>query len=113
MDLFCAGPLRHPWQDRKAGAEKTGPVRYRRYGCRPPHTKQVHPIEHLAPASPTVQALGKWAGADLTGREMALQGLSVQALSRWVGADLTGGELAPTGPSVQGLVWRAVVHNMF
>ncbi|GAA2981570.1 hypothetical protein GCM10010483_27100 [Actinokineospora diospyrosa] len=89
-----------------------------------PHTKQVHPIEHLAPASPTVQALGRWAGADLTAAELAPTdptvhalswqgsreraglappGLSVQGLIRWAGADLTEGEMAPLGPTVQGL----------
>ncbi|GAA2983345.1 hypothetical protein GCM10010483_29500 [Actinokineospora diospyrosa] len=83
-----------------------------------PHTKQVHPIEHLAPASPTVQALSRWAGADLTGGGLAPQGPSVQVLgwqgrreraglapavpsvqglSRWVGVDLTGAGLAPQG----------------
>ncbi|GAA3007912.1 hypothetical protein GCM10010483_61120 [Actinokineospora diospyrosa] len=55
-----------------------------------PHAKQVRPIEQLAPATPTVQALGKWAGADLTAVKLAPPGPSVQALRKWAGADLTG-----------------------
>ncbi|MCP2268359.1 hypothetical protein LV75_000845 [Actinokineospora diospyrosa] len=66
-----------------------------------PHTKQVHPIEHLAPASPTVQALG-WRDSRERA-EMAPPGPTVQALGRWAGADLTAAGLAPQGPSVQGL----------
>ncbi|GAA2980258.1 hypothetical protein GCM10010483_25540 [Actinokineospora diospyrosa] len=66
-----------------------------------PHAKQVHPIEQLAPASPTVQVLGWQGSRERAG--MAPDLPSVQALSRWVEADLTGGGLAPLGPSVQGL----------
>ncbi|GAA2977528.1 hypothetical protein GCM10010483_22050 [Actinokineospora diospyrosa] len=66
-----------------------------------PHAKQVHPIEQLAPASPTVQALGWQGSRERAGMAPAVP--SVQALGRWVGADLTGGGLAPLGPSVQGL----------
>ncbi|GAA3003578.1 hypothetical protein GCM10010483_55730 [Actinokineospora diospyrosa] len=102
-----------------------------------PHTKQVHPIEHLAPASPTVQALGWQGSRERAGMAPAIP--SVQVLGGWVGADLTEAGLAPAGPTVQGLVlwvgagpdggrvgtagsecpgagwvgWRVVVHNVF
>ncbi|GAA3007177.1 hypothetical protein GCM10010483_60110 [Actinokineospora diospyrosa] len=36
VNLFCAGPLQHPWQVRTAGAEKTGPAARKRYVCCPP-----------------------------------------------------------------------------
>ncbi|MBM7773299.1 hypothetical protein JOD54_003503 [Actinokineospora baliensis] len=42
-NLFCAGPLRQPWQDRKAGAEKHGPVRAQRYDCRHPTQNKSAP----------------------------------------------------------------------
>ncbi|GAA2972944.1 hypothetical protein GCM10010483_16270 [Actinokineospora diospyrosa] len=66
-----------------------------------PHTKQVHPIEHLAPASPTVQVLGWQGSRERAG--MAPPGPTVHGLSRWVRADLTEAGVAPQGPSVQAL----------
>ncbi|GAA2972262.1 hypothetical protein GCM10010483_15500 [Actinokineospora diospyrosa] len=42
----------------------------------------------MAPDLPSGQALGMWAGADLTGGELAPPGPSVQGLARWAGADL-------------------------
>ncbi|MCP2268254.1 hypothetical protein LV75_000740 [Actinokineospora diospyrosa] len=64
-----------------------------------PHTKQVHPIEHLAPATPTVQALGWQRRRGRAGLAPAVS--SVQALSRWVGAGLTAVGLAPLRPGVR------------
>ncbi|GAA2996162.1 hypothetical protein GCM10010483_46120 [Actinokineospora diospyrosa] len=37
VDLFCAGPLRHPWQDRKAGAQKQALPLNDATGAVPPH----------------------------------------------------------------------------
>ncbi|GAA3006904.1 hypothetical protein GCM10010483_59790 [Actinokineospora diospyrosa] len=43
-NLFCAGPLQHPWQNRKAGAQKQAlPLTTLRVLS--PHAKQVRPIE--------------------------------------------------------------------
>ncbi|MCP2274292.1 hypothetical protein LV75_006826 [Actinokineospora diospyrosa] len=83
-NLFCAGPLQHPWQDRKAGAQKQALPRGNATGVVPPRKTSPPHRAGLAPATPTVQAL-----------------------SRWVGADLTGGKLAPPGPTVQALSWQS------
>ncbi|MBM7775681.1 hypothetical protein JOD54_005885 [Actinokineospora baliensis] len=60
VDLFCVGPLRRPWQDRKAGAEKRGPVRAETLRTPLPHTKQVHHIEQLAPATSECPVVASW-----------------------------------------------------
>ncbi|MBM7773925.1 hypothetical protein JOD54_004129 [Actinokineospora baliensis] len=65
-NLFCAGPLRQSWQDRKAGAEEHGPVRAERYDCRSPTQNKS------APSS-------LWVGGFLG----AVAGLA--GLARWVG----------------------------
>ncbi|GAA2970483.1 hypothetical protein GCM10010483_13170 [Actinokineospora diospyrosa] len=54
-----------------------------------PHTKQVHPIEHLAPATPTVQVLGWQGSRERAG--MAPTGLAVEGLIRRVGGGPDGG----------------------
>ncbi|MCP2274129.1 hypothetical protein LV75_006663 [Actinokineospora diospyrosa] len=98
---FARGPYDTRGRTAKQGP-KSRPCRAKTLRLPSPHTKQVHPIEHLAPASPTVQALG-WQGS--RGRAgLASAVPSVQALGRWAGADLTAAGLAPTGPSVQGLI---------
>ncbi|MCP2273461.1 hypothetical protein LV75_005990 [Actinokineospora diospyrosa] len=107
----CGGPVLRgapttPDAEPQSRGPKAGPAARTTLRVPSPHTKQVHPIEHLAPATPTVQALSRWAGADLTAAGLAPQGPTVQVLGRWVGADLTGGELAPQGPSVQVLGWQ-------
>ncbi|MBM7770215.1 hypothetical protein JOD54_000419 [Actinokineospora baliensis] len=61
VDLFCVGPLRQPWQDRKSRGRKAWPCSEARLRLTSPHTKQVHPIEQLAPATPSVQWL-LWVG---------------------------------------------------
>ncbi|MBM7775231.1 hypothetical protein JOD54_005435 [Actinokineospora baliensis] len=87
VDLFCAGPLRQPWQDRKAGAEKHGPAARRRYGCRPPTQYRSTPSSRwhqrlrvssgrlrrrgraagMAPPAPSVQWLGSVVGVGWLG----------------------------------------------
>ncbi|MCP2271183.1 hypothetical protein LV75_003695 [Actinokineospora diospyrosa] len=122
---FARGPYDTRGRTAKQGPKSMAlPRTTLRLPSPPTHTKQVRPIEQLAPASPTVQvlgwqgrreragmapavptvqALGRWAGAGLTGGGLAPAGPTVQALGRWAGAGLTEGKLAPLGPSVQGL----------
>ncbi|MBM7771472.1 hypothetical protein JOD54_001676 [Actinokineospora baliensis] len=54
-NLFCAGPLRYPWQDRKSRGRKAWPCSEARLRAPLPHAKQVRPIEQLAPRGPSVQ----------------------------------------------------------
>ncbi|GAA3008414.1 hypothetical protein GCM10010483_61770 [Actinokineospora diospyrosa] len=85
---FARGPYDTRRRTAKQGP-KDWPCRAETLRVPSPHTKQVHPIEHLAPASPTVQALG-WQGSRERA-EMAPAVPSVHALGKWAGADLTGG----------------------
>ncbi|MBM7771816.1 hypothetical protein JOD54_002020 [Actinokineospora baliensis] len=96
MDLFCVGPLRQPWQDRKAGAEKHGPVRAGTLRLPPPHTKQVHPIEQLAPATSECPVVASGVGVGRLGwhRSSECPVVGLAGLARWVG-------LAAATPSVQ------------
>ncbi|GAA3009544.1 hypothetical protein GCM10010483_63150 [Actinokineospora diospyrosa] len=84
---FARGPYDTRRRTAKQGP-KSRPCRAETLRVPLPHTNQVHPIEHLAPATPTVQALG-WQGSRERA-EMAPDLPSVQALGRWAGADLTG-----------------------
>ncbi|MBM7776172.1 hypothetical protein JOD54_006376 [Actinokineospora baliensis] len=66
-NLFCAGPLRQPWQDRKAGAEKHGPAAHNATtAATPPKTGPPH--RAVCGRLPSVQWLamrsesGDWAG---------------------------------------------------
>ncbi|MCP2273640.1 hypothetical protein LV75_006170 [Actinokineospora diospyrosa] len=104
--VLCGAPTA-PVAEPQSRGRKDWPCRVETLRVPSPHTKQVHPIEQLAPATPTAAGLGKWAGADLTGGGLAPTGPSVQLLGRWAGADLTAAGLAPTGPTVQLLGWQS------
>ncbi|MCP2270304.1 hypothetical protein LV75_002805, partial [Actinokineospora diospyrosa] len=95
------GPLQHPTQNRKAGAQKQALPRGNATGVVPPRKTSPPHRAGLAPATPTVQVLGWQGRRERAG--MAPQLPSVRWSARWVGADLTEGQLAPPGPSVQRL----------
>ncbi|MBM7772398.1 hypothetical protein JOD54_002602 [Actinokineospora baliensis] len=90
-DLVCAGPLRQPWQDRKAGAEKRGPVRAETLRLPPPHAKQVRPIEQFG-----------WTASGSGGRgwHQRLRGRLAFgiALDPWWCGVLDGADLVCAGP---------------
>ncbi|GAA2975063.1 hypothetical protein GCM10010483_18940 [Actinokineospora diospyrosa] len=96
--MFCVGPLRHPWQDRKAGAEKHGPVRYRRYGCRPPTQNKSAPSSRPGTSDsdcPRAEQVG-WGGPD--GAQVGTAGSECPGAEQvgWGGPD---GGRAGTGDS--------------
>ncbi|GAA2983287.1 hypothetical protein GCM10010483_29420 [Actinokineospora diospyrosa] len=104
-NLFCVGPLQHPTQNRKAGAQKQAlPLTTLRVLS--PHAKQVRPIE---PAwHQRLRLSTRWAGrAAESGLRWHRQVPSIQWLIKWVEADLTGAGLAPLGPSSQWLGGRS------
>ncbi|GAA3001906.1 hypothetical protein GCM10010483_53660 [Actinokineospora diospyrosa] len=88
--MFCVGPLRHPWQNRKAGAQKQALPREQRYGCRPPTQNKSAPSSRLGTSDSEERGVIRRAEADLTGRRLAPPGPTVQALSRWAGAGPDG-----------------------
>ncbi|GAA2970681.1 hypothetical protein GCM10010483_13420 [Actinokineospora diospyrosa] len=96
---FARGPYDTRGRTAKQGPKRLALPRGNATGV-VPHTKQVHPIEQLAPATPTVQALSRWAEADLTEGQLTPQGPTVQGLG-WQG-NRERAEMAPAVPSVQG-----------